>query len=127
LAIVIEVDMRMKWFDLARKLSKKSDHQDHKLGCVIVKGSKVIGLGFNKLRTSPRAKTRYNRLHAEVSALLNSGREDLTGCEAYIYRETKLGVPACSRPCPHCMSALILTGIKKICYSDNGSFKEERI
>ncbi len=116
--------MKMKFFTLAKKLSYHSDHTQHRHGSVITRRNKIVSVGYNKNRTSPRSPHKWNRLHAETVAIINA-KEDLNGCEIYIYRETKHGDPAMSRPCPSCYSQIKEAGIKKIYYSVDGSFKEE--
>lgn len=109
--------MKLKYFDLAKKLSKKSDHHSHQLGCVIVNKNKVIGLGFNQIKTHTRSLHQFKMLHAEMSALLGNSYEDLRGCEAYVYRECKNGKKAMAKPCPACEQALKLAGIKKVYFT----------
>lgn len=117
--------MKPKFFDLARKLSKKSEHHQHHLGCVIVNGNKVIGLGFNKNKTHTKALTEFKTLHAEVSAIINADEEDLIGSEAYVYRETKLGKLGLSKPCSYCENMLRSVGISKVYYTSPEGYKEE--
>lgn len=119
--------MRQGFFNLAKKLSYKSDYPPHKLGAVIVKSSSIIGIGFNKTRTHPKARTRYKTIHAEMAAVLNSGLEDLSGCSIYVYRETKDGKLGLARPCVHCIEMLKQVGIKHVYYTDVEGFKYERI
>lgn len=119
--------MRMNFFELAKKLSFKSDYPPHKLGAVIVKRNSIIGIGFNKTKTHPKAKTRYKTIHAEMAAILNTRMEDLSGCSIYIYRETKDGIPALAKPCEYCLELIKQVGIKNIYYSDTNGYKHERI
>lgn len=116
--------MKMKFFDLARRVSKNSNHHQHKIGVAIVNKNSVISLGFNKLQTHPRSKHPYKSLHAEVHSLIGLAYNELKGCHAYVYRERKDGTPALSKPCPSCHMALKEAGIKKIYYSTNGGFSE---
>lgn len=117
--------MKMKFFKLAEKLSSKSDYDAHKLGAVIVRKGNIIGLGFNRKRTHPRSKTRFQNIHAELSAILNSSEEDLTGCSIYIFRKTKLGDLGTARPCEHCMNLIKSVGIEMCYYSTETGYKEE--
>lgn len=108
--------MKSKFFKLARMLSFKSDHPKHQLGVVIVKKDRIISLGINKYKTHPRSTHPFKFIHAEYDAII-SCKEDLKNSVAYIYRETKNGNIALSRPCEHCMKALRDAGVKKICFS----------
>lgn len=119
--------MKSRFFNLAKKLSYKSDYHSHRLGAVIVRGGEVIGVGFNKRKTHPMSHTRFNNIHAELSAVLSAGLEDLKGCAIYVYRETKQGQPAMARPCEHCMKLLKQLSISKVYYSTDCGFSKEKI
>lgn len=129
----------MAYFNSAKSISELSDHRC-KLGCVIVDGHRIISSGHN-------SKTKFHRIqseldnkffpgyenkgpvHAEVSALipLIKRRVDLSGTTLYVYRENKDGKLAMSRPCPRCMQLIKEQGIKKICYTTNDGYVDERI
>lgn len=119
--------MKPKFFDLARKLSYKSDYNAHRLGAVIARGNEIVGVGFNKRKTHPLSQTRFNNIHAELSAILNSGEENLAGCSIYVYRETKTGQLAMARPCEHCMQLLKQVNISKVFYTTEMGFTKEII
>ncbi len=119
--------MKLKFFELAKRISYKSDHVQHKMACVLVNKNKVLNVGHNQNKTHPFAKTRYNTLHAEISALIGMGYEDLKGCDAYIYRQTKIGELGMARPCPACYLALKSVGIKNIYYSSPEGYVQEKL
>lgn len=127
------------YFNSAKSISELSDHRC-RLGCVVVDGHRIISSGHN-------SKTKFHRIqseldnkffpgyenkgpvHAEVSALipLIKRRVDLTGTTLYVYRENKDGKLAMSRPCPRCMELIKEQGIKRICYTTNDGYVNERI
>jgi deoxycytidylate deaminase len=111
---------------LARKESKRSDHHSHKLGCVIVRGSRILGIGHNMMKTHAKSNHSFKSVHAEFMAILNSGR-NIRGATAYIFREQKNGIPAMSRPCKDCWKLLMEYGIKNVVYSFEGTFVQERL
>jgi len=117
--------MKVRFFDVARKLSYKSNYKPHKLGAIIVKGNKIIGMGFNKNRTHRRSNNKWKTLHAELDAILNAGREDLNGCDIYVYRETKTSQMALAKPCSFCFQLIKDVGIKNIYYSNSNGFNKE--
>lgn len=119
--------MKQKFFELAKAVSKRSDHHSHQMGCVIVQKNRVVSVGFNQMKTSPRVNHPFKHLHAESHAILGTPLSELKGATAYIYREHKGGSPALARPCQFCEKMLRLVGIKKVCYTDYGCFKEEEI
>ena len=127
------------YFNSAKSISELSDHRC-RLGCIVVDGHRIISSGHN-------SKTKFHRIqseldnkffpgyenkgpvHAEVSALipLIKRRMDLSGTTLYVYRESKDGKLAMSRPCPRCMQLIKEQGIKKICYTTNDGYVNERI
>lgn len=112
--------MKMKFFDLCKELKKHSNHKQHKMSSVIVRKNRVIGTGFNQLKTHSLSKHPFKSLHAEVHAVLKTtNKEDLEGAEIYIYRENRYGLPALAKPCPYCLALLKEVGIKRMHYSNN--------
>jgi deoxycytidylate deaminase len=114
-----------RFFQIAKKLSQKSDHRQHRLGCILVKGNSLIGLGFNQNKTHTKSTNEFRTLHAEVSAIVNANEEDLYGSVAYVYRETKSGALGLSKPCAACENMLRSFGIKKVYYTSPEGYKEE--
>jgi len=119
------------YFELARNVSKYSNHK-YQIGCVLI-NHKPLSVGFNKTKThtkyaNPETSIR-KAVHAEVIAILNSGKESIRNGTAYIYRETKDGNPALARPCKDCMERLENFGIKRIFYTteEYPYYREERI
>lgn len=120
--------MKIKFFELARKLSHKSDYGRCKLGCVIVKKGKVIGVGFNKRKTNPNSTHPFKTTHAELDAILNSNRiGDLAGSDLYIFRQIKDGSLANSFPCIYCQDLLREFKIKNVFYTDKNRYETRKI
>jgi deoxycytidylate deaminase len=117
----------MKFIKLLKRLRSLSDHPQHKMACVIADKNRIVSIGFNQLKKHPRSNHPYKAIHAEVAALLGNKFADLKGTTAYIYREYKDGRLARSRPCESCMAALRLAKVKRICYTDNNTWKEESL
>jgi tRNA(Arg) A34 adenosine deaminase TadA len=89
-------------------------------GCIIVKSGAVQSRGNNTYRNQPGIIEDVNALsvHAEINAL--RGRNNLSGCVAYIARVNSHGEKRQSRPCPDCLAALKSAGIKRIVYTVSG-------
>ena len=110
-------------------LARESNHPKHKLGCVIVKGGRIVSSGFNRINTynSRRSYRRYNcSIHAEQSAI----RPDISynGCSLYVVRIGRAGNYLLSKPCEHCLNLIKSVGIRKIFYTDsNGSIICEKV
>ena len=118
--------MNLKFFDLAKKVSKLSNHKHHKIGSVVVRGNKVISVGTNNLKTHPRSTHPFFSLHAEMAAILLS-KQDLRDCELYVFRAKKDDSLALSRPCEYCWKLIFGTSIKEVHYTTNGFYKTEKI
>lgn len=114
-----------RFMALAKKASERSDHHSHKIGCVIVRGSKVLGTGFNVIKTHPKSPHEFSSVHAEFMSVLNAG--NVSGATAYVFRQTKDGTPSISRPCKDCWKYLLECGVKKVVYSFEGSFCQEKL
>lgn len=119
--------MKPKFFQLAEKLAEKSTHYNHKHGAVLVRKGRVLGVGFNSYKTSPKSPHPWKFIHAEFSAILNSRLEDFTDCEIYIIRTKKLGGLGNSKPCKFCERMIKSLNIRVVHYStDFNDFKTEK-
>jgi len=130
-----------RYFNLAKANSELSEFTrvrgtKVKIGAVIVKGNFVVSEGRNRLKTHT-FQHRSNidsgylapvpNIHAEIDALIRSGRHDLTGAEVFVYRGFVNGELANCRPCPSCMKALKNAGVKHIYYTDEIGYNYEKI
>lgn len=117
----------MKYYNLLKKLSLRSNHHSHQMSCIIIRGNKVIGRGFNMLKTHPHSPHKnFKQIHAEFAAVLNAGY-DVKGATVIIFREKKDGTLAVSKPCTSCHQFLIEQGVEEIVYTFENSFKMEKI
>lgn len=108
-------------------MSLKGEHWQHKVGAVIIKKNRIIGLGFNRMKTHPRSPHDYKFLHGEVDAILDCKREDLAGASIYVYREHKNGDLALSKPCKSCMNMLELLEVRDIFYTIEDGYQHLRL
>jgi deoxycytidylate deaminase len=128
----------MAYFNAAKAMSELSDHKQHKLGCVVVAGHKIISSGSNShSRThSIQAKIDSKRFgcicpgyrHAEVDALIPLIQRgvDLSKASIYVYRQHKNGSMAMARPCCGCEQLIKECGIKRVFYSIENGFAQEK-
>lgn len=128
-------EAKLAYFRAAESMSFLSDHR-FRLGCVIVKGHRIISSGHNSATKthSLQAKidTQYFKcdcsgfVHAEVDALipLIEQHVDLTQASIYVYRSSYNG-RGMARPCPRCIYLIKKVGIRKINYSTPDGFVEE--
>lgn len=118
--------MKKKAMRLAAKLSEHSEHK-YQVGAVIMRGNRILGLGFNQVKTHPKSTHPFKTCHAETVALLQCQREDTKGATCYVYRRLKDGTASMSRPCPSCEAMLKERGINTVYYttSNNAWVKEK--
>ncbi len=107
---------QVRLMDIARKVSKTGDYK-FRHGTVIAKGSRVLGLGINSTKTHPKSNSRFKTVHSEHQALINAGLTEIQGATAFVYRETRDGTVAMSKPCSSCAKLLKEAGIKKVYFS----------
>lgn len=131
----------LRFFSAAAKASQNSDFERVNIGAVIVKGNYVVSRGWNQnkghtcqhhLNVSNGyypVNTEHNVgcLHAEVHALIKSGRQDLTGCEIFVYRNDCNGMIANCRPCKACLPAIRDAGITHMYFTNSQGYNYERI
>ena len=102
----------IRFLELAKHISTWSKDPSTKVGAVIVRDKKIIGVGYNGFPANIADDDRYHDrdkkygmiIHAEMNAILNSG-ESVDGCTVYTYP-----LP----PCNDCAKIIIQAGIKKI-------------
>lgn len=101
---------------MAAREAMKSGFKQHRLGAVIVKGSRILATGFNK--RGYNSVSHKPTMHAEASAILKLLKQrrlhDLVGAEIYVTRYTRGGVVGMARPCPDCWALINSVGITKV-------------
>lgn len=112
------------YLSVARYLATKSKaRKTH--GCVVVKGGRVLGTGWNKNRNSPsivspeHIKTDCS-FHAEEVAIRDAGEDNVRGAVIYVARINKYGNDRDSKPCPRCSILIGKVGIKRVVYTSMG-------
>ena len=118
-------------FQFAKNMAQMSDFERQKMGCVVVYKNKIIGMGFNSMKTHPLQKeynkVRFNEdrsphcIHAEMHALLPIRYMDVDWSKVRVYtyrlcREDR-SRGALARPCPSCQAFMRDLGIKHIYYT----------
>lgn len=119
--------MKTKFFNIAKKLCKHSNHPVFKMGACVVKKNKVLGLGFNQMKTHPQSKSWGAYIHAELSAIMNAGGiNECNNCDIYIYRELKNGSLGKSFPCQFCID-MLKSSFRNVYYCDYDGYKVKKI
>lgn len=137
--------MKERFFKFAREASLRATYTgSHRFSpmigaCAEYKGS-IVAMAWNTNKTSP-LQARYNiyrfnantpdKVHAEISLVQKlrwkfGDSIDWSKVHIYLYREYKNGNLGPSRPCPSCMALMRELGIKKICYTTEDGYVEEK-
>lgn len=119
----------------AYEISKLSDFPRVPIGCIAVYKKRIIGIGYNSLKTSP-IQAKYNALsgrklmankgrineyiHAEMDCLnmIRHMDVDFSKVRLYISRKNMLGEIGSCKPCEACEYAIKELGIKTVYYTD---------
>lgn len=110
---------------IAKLMSRKSNAPNFKMGAVLARGRKIIGLGANDVvKTHPKSNAPYGHIHAELSAMLNA-RADISGSTLYIFRAGSKEAPLLAKPCKHCQALIRRENIKFVVYSNYGTFTKK--
>lgn len=138
--------MKERFFKFARDAAMLATYRSShnfapRIGaCAVYKGS-IVATAQNSNKTSP-LQARYNiyrfnadtpdKCHAEMSLIQKirwkfGDSIEWSRVHIYLYREYKNGSLAPSRPCTSCMAMLKEIGIKRIYYTTEHGFAEEKI
>jgi deoxycytidylate deaminase len=116
----------IRFLNIARKLSRRSNHKNYQIGCVIARGGQLLGYGWNINQTHTHSPSRHKTIHAEFMATINLS-SPCNGGSAYIFRKAKNGEWAMAKPCHECYAMLKRHGIREIVYSIASSFNKEKL
>lgn len=135
----------IKMLEKAKELAEKSTYRTHRLGCVLVYKRHIIGAAVNTNKTHPIQKI-YNKLyreftrtdkpildfgHAEILAICSvpypiAKQIDWSKVKLYVARNCKGKKFGLAKPCSACQGLIKDTGIKRIFYTTNEGYAEER-
>ena len=138
--------MNKRFFKFARAASKGATYQgSHNfapmIGAVAVYKGSIVATACNTNKTSP-LQAKYNvyrfkdsntldKAHAEVVLVQKlrwkfGNGLDWSKVHLYLYREYKDGTLAPSRPCKSCLAMIKELGIKRIAYTTEDGYAEEK-
>lgn len=130
---------KITYFKHAKRASMFSDDSRVKIGAVLIYKHKILSIGFNTSKTHPlQENIDFNyfkcddctgKLHAETMVLYPFYRNstNLSGATIVTYREKKDGTLGNSRPCNRCLSLIKRLGIKKLMYTTDTGYAEEKL
>lgn len=113
--------MKLRYFELCRKVSKFSDHRYHKMGAVIVRKNRIISVGANLVKTHPRSNNRWRTIHAELNAILGIDYRETKGADLYITRSSRISPYLLSKPCDYCQTIIKSVGIYYVHFVDESN------
>ena len=124
-----------KFLNMAKQNAFAFDYDpylEYHLCAIIVKGGKVLSVGYNKQATNSFVEHFTDRVrgmrdyclstHAEMDAVLKArSKTDLRGSKIYVARVRRNGELGMARPCSICQTVLHSYGVKRAYYtiSDN--------
>lgn len=107
-----------RWLERARRVAETVDGQ-WKIGCIIVRGGRVIASAANTQRNEPGVlgeQLWHCTVHAEIAALRMAG--NAAGATAYIARVGRNGMLRHAQPCVNCQDELDKAGVRAVWTSD---------
>ena len=138
--------MKERYFRFAKQAAQFADYHgtrsDPAIGAIAIYKGSLVAEAWNTDKTST-LQARYNvyryapantpcKTHAEAALIQKirwrfGANIDWARVHIYLYREYKDGKLAPSRPCPSCMALLRDVGIKKVMYTTEDGYVEEKI
>lgn len=116
-----------RWLDRARRVAETADGR-WRVGCVIVRGGRVLAVAANTQRNDPGALDGclwHTSVHAEIAALRQVS--DPRGATAYVARVGRNGETRHSQPCLRCREVLENAGVKAVWSSDASYVKDREL
>lgn len=114
-------------------MAEKSSYYPYRVGAVIYKGKRILGAGFNAVRSFSKINDKYKAfresLHAEQHAMMNvKNWSSMKGASIIVVRINMSGTISLAKPCENCMQSIRAVKIKEIYYSDrNGQIILEKV
>lgn len=118
------------FFRLARNESLKVKDFQFRVGAVLCRNAKPVSVGRNRPTKTSARFTRYGvfrTIHAEVDACMGIDRGHTIGATMYVYRESRNGTLAKSRPCSSCQGYLRDLGVREVFYTTKDGFERMRL
>lgn len=115
----------LSFMRIAERLARHPEHPCRTcvcpayFGCVLVKKGRLLSVGWNSQRTSPRSKHPWRVIHAELDCLLGVSDRDTEGAVLLIAR---CGFAAratwmLAKPCPMCQELVHRARIKHVYFT----------
>lgn len=116
----------LRWLNAAVKTSSMATHHQWRVGAVIIKGGRVLGVGVNRYRNNPSQVALDGvSYHAEEVALRTAG--DVEGATIYVARVTRSGLIGLAKPCEACQDLLNANGVHTAVWTTPDGWGKERL
>lgn len=120
-----------RFLEIAHQIALISKEKQ-RLGAVLVKRGKIVGVGCNERNGSKLVRGNYPWpiRHAEISAISSVEPAVRNGSTIFVCRVyRKNDMPALARPCQRCRITLYQLGVKRVIYtiSEPPYFEEENL
>ena len=115
---------------LAIKVARESHFLRARVGAVVVRGSRVLSTGCNRIGFSKYLPNRRfpESVHAEAQAILgllkHKRGNELVGSTMYVSRINNSGTARYARPCSACQHLIEAVGIRKVFYTTNAGVEQ---
>lgn len=134
-------DRDMRYFEVAKAISKTSNHSKFKIGAALIVNKSVVAVGVNDEFKSHPLQKKYNALrftddsckhtvHAEIDVIAKAKNqiEDFRNAKLYVFRFQRNGKNiGNARPCKACMQAIKDFGISEVYYSTDDGLAYEYV
>ena len=107
-----------RWLARAVRIAQSVDGR-WRVGCVVVRGSRVLAVAANTQRNHPTTLDGclwHSSVHAEMAALRQVAEPK--GTTAYVARVGRDGLVRHAQPCARCQTALTNSGVAAVWSSD---------
>jgi deoxycytidylate deaminase len=96
-------------------------HAKKQHGAIVVKGNRIMGMGYNKNKNNPKYISeehvkKHSSRHAEWEAMRDANW-NVRGATLYVARTNRQGQDRNSEPCFLCKQKIKQMGIKKVIYT----------
>jgi len=95
---------------------------EFRVGAAIVRGRRVVSIGWNQRKTHPKSLSRYKAHHAEFHSIVGMHKFDLVGSDIYVARVTPGGNIGMAKPCIYCQAFLRSCGIRRAYFTTDSGF-----
>lgn len=102
----------------AIKAASLSDLYKLRVGAALLRGNRLINIGWNTKKTHPSCNTDLSQ-HAEFNVFRGLRRELIIGCDLYVARISRTSTVKLAKPCEDCQEFLNSLPLNKIFFTND--------